>query len=340
MKKAISATVLGGIAFVVVGCLSSVSYLRYKPATMDMTNYKRIGVLHTSIDGNFGAVSTSPYYLANLFSYRHINKDYKTQLTQQQLISYADEAMEQSLHQTGYFTVVDINSKNHIYNLTMTNSQIGQLYDVDAIIIGTISSLYWNDRSYSETHVEYDANNVPISTLKEKVERSYHLTLSYQIVETSSGAIIYSKIFNHSTSDNDSYGDSSSLSLPSDIFYSMVDSDIRTMTRLLVPYQVRQKVKLLFNSTYNNEFAIANKAVRSQSHQQAMDIYMNLWNQHQVPQALYNASIVYELKTDLDSAYQAMQILYQQSPKSKYKKRLEHLKAISDEQRLVLKQLH
>lgn len=325
---------------VATSCISTVSYLRYKPAIMDMTRYKTVGVIHTLVDSNFGYVPTSPYYLANLFSYRYTNRDYKTQLVQQQLCAYASEALEDALHQSSYFKVVDINPASYNSNVPLTNSQIGELYNVDAIILGTITSLYWSDRSYSQTNVEYDTNNTPTSSLQEQLQRSYHLTLSYQVIETSSGAIIYSKMFNHSTTENDSSDEDSFYSMPIDVFCSMVNSDVNAMRKLLAPYQIKQKVKLQFNSNFNNEFLLANKMVRSREYNSPMEIYMRLWNDYQIPQALYNASIIYELKTDLDSAYQAMNILYNQFPKSKYKKRLAHLETINYEQLQVLRQKH
>jgi len=122
------------------------------------------------------------------------------------------------------------------------------------------------------------------------------------------------------------------------MYKTIVDSFMPTVARQLAPYTVNESRKLM-KDRKNPMMKIAGKYAKNGVYDEAMDIYLELWEENDNPAAGHNAAILYEVTGNVDAAIAIIREVLDRYPEKKILKQYNRLLDVKREQERLAEQL-
>lgn len=293
-------------ALLITGCATSVPINVTKPAEVNMAGARTIAVMDVNYSESgvidLGRLFSQP--LTTIFfgdsEKERINND---------VIKYTTSSLTMSLLNTGYFTIVSSKELSQYFNDTgdVNPVSIGVKSGADAIIVGDITRMDYEDRTYfqkvsiyNNTEEEYEERDI------EYIDREVEFSLSYRVIDTGTGAILASRSFTEQRKDSQPIHDKYYLKSQVSLFQECVDDIMIDIARQLAPYVVTEYRYLLKDESKSDELKRAVKFVEGGLYQEAYEIYINNWNSSLNPSAGYNAAIMHEALGRIEEAADLM----------------------------------
>ena len=123
-----------------------------------------------------------------------------------------------------------------------------------------------------------------------------------------------------------------------EMYKTIVDSFMPTVARQLAPYTVNESRKLM-KDRKNPMMKIAGKYAKNGVYDEAMDIYLELWEENDNPAAGHNAAILYEVTGNVDAAIAIIREVLDRYPEKKILKQYNRLLDVKREQERLAEQL-
>ncbi len=342
LMKKFSLFFLGILLIFIAGCATRVRMEVTKPAEVNLAGVKTLSVLDFEYTGDKESVTLEKLLDEAL---KEIFADTGTALTKEEKTAqYATNKMVQTLADTQYFTIVDAgdfkDSMDEMTGRVQFFDVLSGVYDVDAVMIGTITNLKTEETYEIRTRTEVNPDTGVEEEIQEQwVTRRAELEFEYKILDTENSRLMVQKVFNKSTSDSELSANYNSLTSEEQMYRSMIDSIIKTVSRQLVPYTVTESRSLMKDKTKNPKMEVADEYVKVTKYQEALEIFLEVWKNSKNIAAGYNAAIMYEAMGDLDNAISQMDEVLDMYPDKKVFRELERLKAAKEEREKAMAQM-
>lgn len=329
------------ILLLFTGCATRVSYSRMKPSEIDMSDARHIAIFH--MDEQTGGPSVKVMSLWELLVVMsgYESYDLEDQLNKR-VANYATQKLTESLASTEYFEMIDPQTVNQLINgrnlSNQSESEMGAMLGVDAVVVGSISTLYWKDTPYSDLKRIYNQDGTEQVVTVNYIKREYSFSMGYRVIKTNSGTVITSRIFEKRTSDRELVENKDYLRDPEQVFHSMINDIVRQIKKQLAPYPVRERRSLSKDKAKDPRLVQAAELVKNGLYDKALDIFINVWESTRNQSAGYNASIMYELRTELNKALNIMDEVLKYYPDKNNMQRIAKLRQIMEEQNRVSQQ--
>lgn len=329
VKKTLAVVCLCGLfLFSFTHCVTRVSYHRLRPSEINLAPYKQLMVcVFQSPAAPYSASVPSQYYL----NARLNRSEYDLKVT---LVHSVSNLLIQQLEQTGFFEMVVPDESQLTFNLSRLNRlsipEIAAYFGADAVIMVNLSTIDWDDRSFRETRTRSDAEGNSIAYQVAMVERSIRLNLQYSVVDTGTRSVIATRNFSRSYEGAQPESERELLPDPETHLTRLAGSLIPKIVRQLAPYTVRETASLARDHSKNPLMKQAEEAVRAGLIEDALPLFLEIWETTRNPAAAYDLSVLYESKQNYTEAIRIINEAIQWSPtKAMYrqKKRLEGLMA-------------
>jgi hypothetical protein len=199
------------------------------------------------------------------------------------------QAMKDLIVQTNFYTLIDSSSLNGYSRNEWSTI-------VDAYIetrVGEISS--------SDTREPYkttDAKGNSITRIR--YIRTVKLQFAYQFVKTSNNQIF--KVSDISGSTSDSNSDRASLDSPQTLAHEIIYSQLKNIQREIAPWQSIEKVAIQKDPTKDKRLKNAQQLVKDKRYQQALEIYIYVYEGNENLIAGYNAALLMQALGKLEDA--------------------------------------
>jgi tetratricopeptide (TPR) repeat protein len=290
------AAALFGIAL--SGCGTSVALKVVKPAEIPMQNARDLAILDVVVYDQ-----SNPYYAGGNFLSSAINFYYGKQTNyagSSKRYWYSQQAhsmIVDAMMNTDYFRVYtpqDLFKSSSIYNyVNQSYTQLATGTDIKAYLVPQISNLTVEE--WKENAVEYDKYKNPIYFIK--YFRSMRVDFSYRVV-TVDGKVLAVKNFSDSRSTNAK--NPAYLTSEEDLFVPMMEGFVREMAVQLAPRVETVWYSLAEDKTKNPQMKEADKLVVDELYTEAMQLYLQIFEETKNPAAAINASIMYRVMGDLE----------------------------------------
>ncbi|MDA3835651.1 MAG: hypothetical protein PF495_19945, partial [Spirochaetales bacterium] len=225
---------------------------------------------------------------------------------------YMTDQTIRTLTGTNYFTIVSPDRlrpyQGYSRNSVVTNRMLAEDLGVDAVLIGIIHDMDYDERIENrEVSVRDDTANNNDGGYTTAVEsyfvQNVELQASYSIIDVKNGQVLASKYLSGRDSSRTRIKDADSFTAPllEPMYRTIIrnlQSDIR---RQLAPYYVREYRNLKAEKG-NERFDTAKKLIQRSQYREALDLYIEMWNDTENFAAGYNAAILYEVIGQYNSA--------------------------------------
>jgi len=244
-----------------------------RPPTLNTTGIKRIAVMPFEAD--------NPFYNA--------------------LASYATSVAIEKIRDTEHFTLVDA---SEIRNIQRRRQNVENY--VDAMFIGRIIRIATEKDSKTSQHKDKKGNTYNSTTYSTKVE----IELSYSLKMARDGRLIgpISRKGTASAYSKDGYPSADEL------LRGVLASQLAFISQDIAPYKSREMRTLAEDKTEDDavkaEMKDALAHVKAQNYKLALQAYLGIYERYKSPAAGENASIIYEVLGDTESALNIMQRVY------------------------------
>ena len=340
IKKAVFLLVSLFLVFSLIGCATRVSYKRMKPSTIDMSDSRNIAIFHIDELQRDPAIKT--FSLWELLMYMSGDDEHVSDTTERRVAKYATNLLTESLVDTDYFQIIQPESVSSMINVQnlggLTQSEIGEMLGVDAVFIGTISQMDYEDTPYTKTMSEINSDGLKVVVEVDYIQREFYFSMGYRILKTDNDRVLVSRIYEKNSSDSELAVDFENLRDPEMEFRSMIRDIVFTIKREVAPYAVWENRRLSKDKRDNPKMETANEYVKNNHYDKALPLYLEVWEQTNNEAAGINASIIYELKSNLNKACDSMVSVISFYPNRKNSRRLIELESIRKEQVRVDKQ--
>lgn len=216
MKNCCLGIVCCAVILILMGCATTVQIEVLKPAEVNMAGARTIAVM----DVNYSSGGVSD--LNSLFA-GALQKVFFGETEEQRhariLTEYTTNKLTGDLLGTGYFTIVGTQDISRAYGGSDAPSVdpmgIGERVGAQAIIIGDITLLDYDDEYFTKTEYVYsDATQQSEPKEVQWVRRDAELNFSYRVVETKEGRLLTTQNFSETGSDEKSAVERNNLRPP------------------------------------------------------------------------------------------------------------------------------
>ena len=310
MSKSFSLLVLPLLAVALVACATSIPVTVTKPAEVNMTGNRVIAVLDFRYPEKDKALTAR-----DLFEWavsRLIGVDLPRELsTEGRVADHTTALVITTLLNTGYFELVSpqevARAMRGSLSVGTTAVDIGKAVGAQGIISGELYLLDSNDRHWVDTRkVKDPKTGVEVKQAVPMVTREAWVGMTYQVVNTATGAIVASRSFKGE--DKADVEEARRHSLPSaeQMYKRMIDDFMPVMAKQLAPYRVRESRRLMRDKTRDPRVREADDLVKARLYDEALEILLQVWNRSGNTAAGFNAAIVYEITGDLERGIEQM----------------------------------
>ncbi|MBN2050715.1 MAG: hypothetical protein JW760_09745 [Spirochaetales bacterium] len=341
MKKTVGVGTLI-LLLLITGCATSVRMVVTKPAEVNLAGVKNLSILDFEYVESTSEV-TLDKLLEDALSQLITGED--TSLSnEEKMARYATNKMSESLAATDYFTLVDPGNFKDSVDIMTNRMQffdiLSGVYDVDGVLLGSILTMKTKETWETRIVMVLDElTGQEVEQEEEWVTRQANLEFEYRILSTDTSEVMVQKVFTRSTSDAKSYEEYDRLTSEDLMYKRMVDEIVRTITRQLVPYQVTESRSLMKDKTKDQRMETADQFVKVAKYNEALEIFLSVWQQTRNIAAGFNAAIMYEALGNLDQAIVQMNDVLNVYPEKKVFRSLERLKAAKVEREKAMAQL-
>jgi tetratricopeptide (TPR) repeat protein len=245
-----------------------------RPSTLNTTGIKRIAVMPFETD-NF---------------------------SQSGLASYATLAVAEKIRETGRFILVDASEIRNIQR----NRQSVENY-VDAMFIGRITRAVTENDSKTSQWTDKKGQTHYSTTYYTKVEVEFSYSLKMARDGRLIGPISRRGVANAYSGDGYPSADG--------LLREALASQIAFIRQDIAPYKTREMRTLAEDKTgadaVKTEMKEALTHVKEQNYKLALQAYLGIYERYKSPAAAENASIIYEVLGDTESAFNIMQKVYE-----------------------------
>jgi hypothetical protein len=238
------------------------------------------------------------------------------------LALYATSAVAERIRETERFTLVDASEIRHIQR----RRQSVESY-VDAMFIGRITRAVVENDAKTSQYKDNKGNISHSTTYYTKVEVEF----SYSLKMARDGSLIgpISRIGIASTYSNDGYPSADGL------LREALISQIALVRQDIAPYKSKEMRTFTEDKTGGDAVKTEMKEVlshvKAQNYKLALEAYLGIYERHKSLAAAENASIIYEVLGDTESAFNVMQKAYEDTGNPAAKSVIDRLSKILED---------
>ena len=326
----------------IFGCSTSIPVTVTKPAEINMSANRVIAVLdfrYPVKDKTISGKDLLQWAISKL-----TGLDLPKELNvEQRVAEYTTSQVILTLLNTGYFQLVSPQEVAQTMQGGISSSttavDIGKAVKAQAIINGDLYLLEAKDKEWSEERTITDAStgqeeivSVPM------IRRTVSVGMSYQVVNTATGAVVASRSFESQASAERELEDKRDLPDVEDMYTSVIDTFMPKMAKQLAPYQVREHRTLMRDKTKDPRMEQADDLVRGKVYDSALEIFLDVWQQNGNVAAGFNAAILYEVTGQLDMAISQMRSVVDHTADKKAMREYNRLLTVKQEQERLREQ--
>jgi tetratricopeptide (TPR) repeat protein len=322
------------------GCATRIPVTVTKPAEVNMAATRKVAVLDFEVVPEARSYRTEDLLgraLEKLFRLERREKTLEERISQ-----YATERVILTLIDTNYFQVVSPREVREVMRgksgRGVDVTQIGNATGVLAVISGEIYLMQSEDEETVATEeVKNPDTGIVYKEIRYWVTRTARLGLEYAVVNADTGAIIATRSFEKTLQEKKEGNDLDRLPKPEEMYESIIDSFMTNISRQLAPYKVRESRRLMKDRDSRMEEAA--RLARSGVYDEALAIYLEIWEVSKNPAAGYNGAIVYEVTGDLDAAIALMKLTVSVSNEKRVVREYRRLLLVKEERKRLEEQL-
>ncbi len=331
------------IGLLLAGCSTSVGYSTYKPAEIDMSGYRTIGILPFTPNYNFGnsiEVSLSPFLKSISFTIPANNPG--------RIARYATDEFYNQLVAERAFVVIPPDQLEAWFGAWGYGNQLNyfaEYLNIDAVVLGAVNNIDIDDNLI----FRYEKNSLGVTEKKAYYRQAVEVTIDYMVVDTRTNRILARKQTSGSSSSEEHVPPR--VELPRDQWYiyykapplnrtyeRAVAEAMKGVGSKMVPQEVRVS-RFLKDEKDDPWVTQANEMAASGYYQQALHGYLQAWTKARVFAGGYNAAIMYELLRDYPNAIAQAEELLNYFYNTDSVKLLNELKRADMERKQVEEQL-
>lgn len=308
MKKIINICLFTFLFLSVISCRTRIDYLRYKPSPVNMVDSRNIAIFNIAGDSYQQSYeSWTEKFLKSLF----FSQSYEDPLIQR-VGQYATDRMTNVLYATNYFTIIPANTVTQaarsINNQILSNSDLGTILGVDAIIEGVIHRLNYSDQRYTVENIKTLEDGSKVVEEVEKLKRTFYIHMTCNVIKTGNKQILAGAYINTSESvtvnigKSDVYPSSFYYLDGYDIYTKKIDGLVRTLRYQIAPTPISEVRYLLVDKTKNSKMKLAQDLAKNRLYEQAYNVYEEIWNSSKMYEAGFNAALLLESQMKLQAA--------------------------------------
>lgn len=289
------------LIFLLTGCGPALQLRRMKPAEIDMSSMRTLGVLNFAYYQE-GYQSVGDLVVGIISKSAGLNYGDNDDL--RQAASYATDRLILALKETGYFTIIEPNK--------LGNPDLDSTTEVEKLLsssgVGAILAAQLDDAScerqgfIKERKSDRSTKNGKIVIEEPWIRQNCFLALSYKIIGTRGNTLVAKKDFNESRVDEVLESQVSDLYEPKYLLRDLIDRVIAKIPPQLAPYQVLETRFLRVDKTYDPEMKRASNLAKAGNLPQARELFLKRWKATANPAAGYNAAVIYQVEGDLEKA--------------------------------------
>jgi len=343
MKRGLPVLFLAALLIAIMSCATSIPVTVTKPAEINMSGNRVIAVLDFRYPEKEKGITGRD--LIEWAISKLIGVDLpKEQSTEARVAEYTTSLLISTLVDTGYFQLVSpeqvARTMRGSINMSTTAVDIGRAVDAQAIINGELYLLDTDDETWVDTRTVTDPDTgAEIKELVPMISRKAWVGLTYQVVNTKTGAIVASRSFKGEDKEDTTQAKRYSLPSPEEMYKGITADFMPEIARQLAPYQVREARTLMKDKTDDPRMEQADDLVKGRVYDAALDLFLEVWEDSGNPAAGFNAAILYEITGDLDMAIEQMKEVARRTGEKKAMREYNRLLETRREQQRLQEQL-
>jgi hypothetical protein len=342
MRRIVYGLLILGLVIFVFGCSTSIPVTVTKPAEINMAGNRVIAVLDFRYPVKDKSISGKDLLQWAISKLTGLDLP-KEPNVEQRVAEYTTEQVILTLLNTGYFQLVSpqeiAQTMQGGISSSTTAVDIGKAVNAQAIVNGELYLLEANDREWTQEQAVTDAE-----TGQEKIEivpmirRTVEVGMSYQVVNTATGAVVASRSFESETSTDRELENKGDLPDVEDMYKDLIDDFMPKMAKQLAPYQVREHRTLMRDKTKDPRMEQADDLVKGKVYDSALEIFLDIWRQNGNIAAGFNAAVLYEVTGQLDMAISQMKSVVDRTADKKAMREYSRLLTVKQEQERLKEQ--
>ena len=338
MKKSISYLLVLVFAAMLMGCATHVPINYMVPADDNMSEFRDLAI--ASVDPYrfsllYGPSTTVPD-LSGTFPIR-VYSGYQP-FSERLLANHATGTLFESLDATGYFNLM-APSETDRYGRRYANLHA---LGYDATIVVEFERMDIEEYVYARKVAVVDnveTEEVETEKLAYYLRQKVFVSLSYEVIENSSGRRRYSRTFQERSERTFSLDpeDTAIIFAPSmtPVLLDMVERIVLDMTDALAPRWVQSNVALMKNRPTASSVETAYDAAEEGRFAAAYQAFLREWQQSGHVPSGYNAALLAESSGRRDEAIELMGEVFQSSGNNKAKRQLDRMRRYRSEHALA-----
>jgi len=313
-------------ALILAGCSTSVAFDVVKPAEVNMSQYRTLGILEFSADES-ATFSRSGYILFNQLLRDERESGYTGTLSYE-VADYLTDSVTRTLEHTDYFTVVPsfrlrpvLSAQQYGPNQSQT---LQDTFGIDALIIGAVEDMDFDEDYVTRVEKVWDEETESmVEVYAEYLVQEVELSVSYSVVAVEDGRILATKRLNGSRVRE--------TKVPSDpeeqelftapklfpLYQQIIQGFMPEIRNQLAPSFVREHRTLAKDKMDDPRMEEAEELVKQDQYSRALSLYLNIWYENGNYAAGYNAAILYEVMGEMDKAVSMMQEVFSKTGNQK-----------------------
>jgi len=221
----------------------------------------------------------------------------RTDPEQTELANYIQNDITNKLINAGYFQIISGKQVEHAL-------EAGQIPPCDVYIAGALTG--FDVDITSEKTDKFDKNGYPIYSYKKMVS----FTMTYQVINSSSGVVYYT--YTNNFSGFDTASDRKSLRSTKDIIQYSLGSCTSDLMKKLQPYEITLYLTLLDNKE-NEDMEAAKTLVKNKQYRAAQEKYNNIYSATGLFEACYNSAMILEIMGEYEQARAQLEALFNET---------------------------
>jgi tetratricopeptide (TPR) repeat protein len=322
------------------GCATSIPVTVTKPAEVNMATTRKVAVLDFAVIPKAQSYRTEELLKRALEKLFHFESREKT--LEERVSKYTTERVILTLIDTNYFQVVSPSDVREVMRGKPVRgvdvTQIRKTTGAQAVISGEIYMMQSEDEeSITTEEVKNPDTGVVNKEIRYWVTRTAGLGLEYVVVNAETGVIIATRSFENTLQNKKEGKDLDRLPKADEMYESIIDSFMTSISRQLAPYKVRESRRLMKDKSPRMEQAA--RLAKSGVYDEALAIYLEVWNESKNAAAGYNGAIVYEVTGNLDAAIELMKQTVSVSSEKSVAREYQRLLRVKEERKRLEEQL-
>ncbi len=296
------------------GCRTNVSFDAVRPAEIDMSDYRTVGIFE------FSDLERSRYsrggYVMFQFYFDSPRRQVEARLASDEVIRYLTSGVVRTLDRTGYFQIIPpAQLQRYMTEFSAAaydHRRLQQTFGVDAFIIGSVESMDRREYPRSRSETVYDSEQEKqVQVTRRYLIQEVYLEISYSVVDAHDGRILAVKRLDgrdrretRIPEDQDEADWRAPSLLP--LYRGIIDDFLPEIRDHLTPRTVRQFRSLERDRSGDPRMEAADDLVKEGLYRDALRTFTSVWYQTGNSAAGYNAAVLHEVLGEMDAAVSMM----------------------------------